>query len=222
MVQSDGSKSTIEFFFDPISPYAWLASTQLGRISNATGLPLVARPILFAGLLNAHGHTGPAEIPAKRNYLFRDVLRRAQAYNLAVQCPPNHPFNPLLALRICTAIVEDSRRLELSCAIMNAAWGEGLDITDPQVVGRVVEACELDKEWAIGMAADKRIKQALIDNTAQAVEQGIFGVPNFRVAQQNFWGEDRIDDLLRFCSGQTIDEEKLARILAREPAASRQ
>ncbi|HEU0204288.1 MAG TPA: DsbA family protein [Burkholderiaceae bacterium] len=57
----------VEFYFDPVSPYAWLAGQQLDRI-DAAGARVDPRPVLFAGLLAAHGHKGPAEIPVKRAY----------------------------------------------------------------------------------------------------------------------------------------------------------
>lgn len=61
---------TVEFYFDPISPYSWLAAKQCARV-EAAGVRLVFRPVLFAGLLSAHGSTGPAEIAAKRAYAMR-------------------------------------------------------------------------------------------------------------------------------------------------------
>lgn len=213
----------ITFYFDPVSPYAWLASTQLGRIADATKRNLVARPILFAGLLKAHGHQGPAEIPAKRNYIFRDVMRRANFYKLDIEGPPRHPFNPLLALRVCTAIDSADQRLRFSKAIMQAAWGEGLDITDASVVTDVVKNCGLEGAWALESANNQETKAALVTATDQAVQQGLFGVPSFVVDGQLFWGDDRIDDVIGFSNrhemgDEQIDELKLQKILAREAA----
>ena len=93
----------VDCYFDPVSPYAWLASATLARIDDA-GVAVVLVPVLFAGLLNAHGNIGPAEMPAKRRYLFRDVMREAARRGLPFAGPPGHPFNPLLALRMCTAL----------------------------------------------------------------------------------------------------------------------
>ena len=211
----------IEFFFDPVSPYAWLATTQLERIINRTRREVIVKPILFAGLLNAHGHVGPAEIPAKRDYIFRDVMRRANDYGLEVKGPPNHPFNPLLALRICIAIEDSSQRFKFSCVLIDAVWSKGVDITDKVTVANLASQCGIDSGWALASSQDPLVKKKLMDETQAAVELGIFGVPTFRIDNQNFWGDDRIDDLIRYNQGQRIDEDRLADILSRTPAAKR-
>ena len=211
----------IEFYFDPISPYAWLASSQLEEIEQNTGAQIIVKPILFAGLLKAHGNIGPAEIEAKRTYTFRDVMRRANGLGIAMESVPNHPFNPLLALRIITAIEDDETRREAALALINAAWSEGRDITVEQNVREIVAGCDIDAEWAIASASDPVVKQALIDNTNAAIELGIFGVPTFSVDDQIFWGEDRINELLSYLNGMRIDEAKLQQILAREAAVHR-
>ena len=213
--------NTIEFYFDPISPYAWLASARLDEISEVSGASIIAKPVLFAGLLNAHGNLGPAEIPAKRAYIFRDVMRRATTLGLQLEGPPGHPFNPLLSLRICTAIKDDAQRLDTAIALCHSAWADGQDLTDTQSIRRICTVCGLDADWALAAANDTEVKQQLIDNTAAAADLGIFGVPTFRVDDQIFWGEDRIDELLHYIDGQRIDEGKLAAILSRKEAARR-
>jgi 2-hydroxychromene-2-carboxylate isomerase len=211
----------IDFFFDPISPYAWLASTQLSRLEEATGRTVIAKPVLFAGLLKAHGHKGPAEIPAKRNYLFRDVLRRAAAYGVEMEGPPTHPFNPLLALRACIAIEANESRLRVAKQLMDAAWSQGLDITREDVVADAIQMNGEDAHEVLKRTQEPGTKQALLDATDNAIALGLFGVPTFKVDDQLFWGDDRFTDVVNYCAGQTIDESKLARILAREPSVTR-
>src|SRR4051794_39152535 len=94
---------TLAFYFDFISPYAFIAWTQVHAIAERNGATVVAIPVLFAGLLDAHGTKGPAETPAKRVYTFRDAYRKAPRAGLPpLRPPPSHPFNPLLALRVAS------------------------------------------------------------------------------------------------------------------------
>jgi hypothetical protein len=115
------SERSVVFYFDPISPYAWLAAQDLPQI-ELQGLTIECRPVLFAGLLDAHGQKGPAEIAAKRVALFRDVMRLAAQRAIGFSGPPSHPFNPLYALRMCTAVHEREARRRLAVALMNGAW----------------------------------------------------------------------------------------------------
>lgn len=88
----------ISFHFDYLSPYAYLAWTQLHALAAQDGRDVLPVPTLLAALLDHSGSRGPAEIPAKRVYIFKDALRSARVLGLPLAPPPRHPFNPLLAL----------------------------------------------------------------------------------------------------------------------------
>ncbi len=210
----------VAFYFDPVSPYAWLAALQLGRLDEA-GLDVEVRPVLFAGLLATHGNLGPAEIPAKRTYIFRDVMREALALGRKMVGPPAHPFNPLRALRMCTAVDDASARRRLAVALLDAAWGKGHDITAPAELGRIAGDEGLDAATLDRLADAPEIKQRLTAATAGAAAEGIFGVPTFVLDGEMFWGADRVGALLRHAAGQGIDESHLRAVLARPAAATR-
>src|SRR6185503_10008364 len=89
----------ILFCFDYLSPYAYLAWKRVHSVVEPHGRVVEPVPILLAAVLDAHGQKGPAEIPAKRVYTFKNVYRVAHAAKIRVEPPPAHPFNPLLALR---------------------------------------------------------------------------------------------------------------------------
>ncbi len=211
---------TVQFYFDPISPFVWLATKQVARI-EAAGVQVDITPVLFAGLLKAHGTKGPAEIPAKREQTFRDVMRLADVQGLTFRGPPGHPFNPLLALRMCVAIASPNSRKRFAFTLARACWEEGLDISRPAVLLQVARECDLNGEALQAAAATPEVKQALIDNTNAAIARGVFGVPTFAYQNELFWGGDRIDALLRRMAGHRIDEARLKEFLARPPLAER-
>jgi len=212
--------SAVAFYFDPISPYAWLAGLQVARL-DAAGLQLEFKPVLFAGLLAAHGTKGPAEVPAKRLYTFRDVMRQAAGLGARMTGPPAHPFNPLRALRMCISIEDAGARRRFGLALMDAAWGRGLDLTSPGDLVRIADESGLDGAALSLRADDPTVKERLAVQTSAAVTAGIFGVPTFVCAGEIFWGADRIDAVLRRAAGHTIDEALLATALARPAAAAR-
>ncbi|MGZ5183448.1 MAG: DsbA family protein [Ramlibacter sp.] len=210
----------VDFYFDPISPYAWLASRSLERLEG-TGLRIRFVPVLFAGLLKAHGNLGPAEVPAKRTYLFRDVMREAARHGLPFSGPPGHPFNPLTALRMCTALDDDEQRRKLALALFAACWEAGEDISDVAALPRLADAAGFDGEALLTRAATPAVKQALAAATDAAIAEGVFGVPTLRLDGELFWGGDRIETLLWRLNGGAIDEDHLAAFLARPPLAQR-
>jgi len=210
----------VAFYFDPISPYAWLAARQRNRIEDA-GARLIFRPVLLAGLLAAHGTKGPAEVPSKRAYTMRDVLRIAARLKLPVIGPPTHPFNPLRALRMCVALSDDDERARFAVALLDAAWARGLELGDAAVLIRLADECGLDGRALAARPDEPEIKRSLTAATEAAIRDDVFGVPTFDVDGELFWGEDRIDALLWRLQGNRIDESLLTDVLARPVSASR-
>lgn len=211
---------TIRLYFDPISPYVWLAFKRLDEL-KAAGLAIDPRPVLFAGLLNAHGQKGPAEIPAKRAYIFGDVMRLAAMHGYAFQGPPTHPFNPLRALRMCIAIDDAGQRLSFARALSDACWELGQDLSDRPTLDRIAQSCGLDAA-PLGAAAERpEIKGRLMEATNAAISAGIFGVPSFVCDKELFWGADRIDALLWRLKHPAGDNERLNDFLSRGASAQR-
>lgn len=210
----------IDFWFDPISPYAWIAGRQLHRLDEV-GAEVRVRPVLFAALLNAHGNVGPAEIPAKRAHTFRDVVRTAARLGLPLEGPPAHPFNPLKALRMCASLDAEAARRRLALALMDATWSRGEDLESETTLARIADALGLPGEALVAGTSDAAVKKRLADATSEALALGVFGVPTFVLDGELFWGSDRFDDLLLRVAGQRLDEDKLSRMLARPAAATR-
>jgi 2-hydroxychromene-2-carboxylate isomerase len=207
-------------YFDPISPFAWLATKEIGRI-EAAGCTVEFVPVLFAAMLNAHGQKGPAEIPAKRVHTFRDVMRLAAAKGLPFVGPPGHPFNPLPALRISTAIADAAARKRFVVAMYAACWERGADVSDMAVLAGLADECCLDGRALAQAAVSPEVKQALAAATEQAITAGVFGVPTFAFEGEFFWGADRIDSLLWRLAGNGIDEAALQAFLDRPALAQR-
>lgn len=211
---------TIEFYFDPISPFAWLACRQLPRL-QAAGLTIDCRPVLFAGLLNAHGQKGPAEIPAKRVYTFHDVVRQAAQLGLPFQGPPSHPYNPLRALRMCSAVEDNAVRLALAEALLVACWEQGQDLSDVSVLAKIADQCGLGQRQLLLASEQPTVKAALQAQTDGAIRAGIFGVPTLVLDGELFWGSDRIDTILWRLQNPRQDSTALTQLLARGASAQR-
>lgn len=212
--------TTVEFYFDPVSPYAWLAAEQLDRIMEADG-QVACRPILLAALLNANGSKGPAEVPAKRAYVFHDVMRQAKRLDLPFQGPPSHPFNPLAALRVLHVVENEAQRLKLARCLLAAVWRQGVDVSEPDALHWVLANGGFDADAMLAAATTDEVKLRLRNATQKAIEAGIFGVPTFRLQGELFWGADRVDTVVWALHGGTIDDALYENVLARPASAKR-
>lgn len=171
------------WYFDFISPFAYLQWQRVRVIAQR--VPFVFRPILFAGLLQQHGHKGPAEIPGKREFTYRFVQWQADRAGIALRFPPAHPFNPIAALRLCIAAGSTPASID---AIFNHIWRDGCAGDDAETIRPVAASLGINDLDAV--LADARVKAALRDNFSAALEDGVFGVPSIVAEDQIFWGND--------------------------------
>lgn len=180
----------VRFYFDYISSNAHLAWLELPRLAARHGRSIAAVPTLFAGLLGAHGQLGPAEIPAKAGWMFRNNLRKAALLGVPLNPPLHHPFNPLLALRVSSAPEAEEERSRAIGALFRAVWVERLHVSEPAVVERVLDAAGLRGAELVARAQSAEAKQRLRSDTEAAIARGVFGVPTMIVGDELFWGYD--------------------------------
>ena len=186
---------TLVFFFDLGSPATYLAYTQLPALCAATGATLVYQPMLLGGVFKATGNASPVTVPAKGRYLFNDLARYAQRYNVTLKFNPHFPINTLMLMRAVTGMqLHQPERFQgfIDC-LFRALWVEGRNMGDPAVVAAVLTEAGFNPEEVLALANDESVKAALKDNTEQAVQRGVFGAPSMFVGNQLFFGQDRLD-----------------------------
>jgi 2-hydroxychromene-2-carboxylate isomerase len=204
-----------DWYFDFVSPFAYLQSEQLGSL--APRITIRYRPVLFAGLLGAHGQKGPAEIAAKRVFTYRFCLWQAKRLGIALKFPPEHPFNPLPLLRL--AIVCDCTP-EAVHGIFRFVWRDG------RLPDLPIEWAELASELRIPDAstriASSAVKDELRRNTDEAIARGVFGVPTLALGHELFWGADATQMAADYvASGCRFDDPEYARIAQLPVGAAR-
>jgi len=204
-----------DWFFDFISPYAYLQFHQLNRLPS--DIKVNFRPVLFAGLLNHWGQLGPAEIVGKKRHTFLLTRWRAQKLGLPFRAPPRHPFNPLTLLRLALALNSDQKAINV---IFEHVWAKGLDGQDPEVLQCLGET--LNVSDLASVTSTNSVKEALRTNTEQAIEMGIYGVPSFLIFDQIFWGDDMFAFMLEWLDDPSLlDDPEVNRIMSLPSAAER-
>lgn len=188
---------TVTFYLDFISPYAWLAFHALPRALEGISHHVVHRPVLFGAMLRHHGQLGPAEIPGKRDWTYRQVLWLARQQGCELRLPATHPFNPLGLLRLALACDSDGTPGRYVCEqVFRHVWCTGDDAADPQRLQALTENLSPQRD-----PASPEVKQALQAHTEQALAQGVFGVPSFVVDGKVFWGQDGLPMLRSYLLG---------------------
>ena len=212
----------VDYYFDYLSGYAYIGWLRLRDVCAERDVEIRIHPTLFAGLLNHWGQLGPAEIEPKRAWVYRDGYRYAKKHGIELNCPRHHPFNPLPALRLSLPEVGGSDQAAIVDAIWRAGWGRGIDLGSPVELARALTEVGLDGEALVERTSDPAVKEALKQQTADAVARGVFGVPTYIVGDQLIWGADRIEYVEMILDGEdTMDEAWLAEVLSRPRAADR-
>ena len=194
------------WYFDLISPYSYLHLKQFDRLPADLEIEYV--PVLFAGLLKHYGHKGPAEIPSKRVYMYRQLVWLAGRLGIPFRFPPAHPFNPIHALRLVVAAGPSREHVETA---FDMAWKEGRDLEDPATLEEL--ARRLHIEDAQAALTDGQVKTRLRANTDAAIAAGVFGVPTFRLRETQFWGQDSLELMLDYLTDPTLfDRGEMLRV----------
>lgn len=176
----------LDWYFDVISPYAFLQCRRLDDLP--AGVELTLRPVLFAALLDHWGQLGPAEIPPKRLFTSRHVAWLARRHGVKMQPPAFHPFNPLPLLRL--AIAAGAGREAVS-ALFDFVWVERGDPRDAEALAALGRRIGVADPAAA--MADPAVKRALVENGERAIAAGVFGVPSFAAGDVVLWGQDAIE-----------------------------
>ena len=186
----------IVFHLDFISPYAYLAFEQLPQALEGLSYSVAYRPVLLGAILKHHGQLGPAEIPAKRSWTYRQVLWLGHAHGIPIRMPATHPYNPLPHLRLALATTGDGDiSRHVAEAVFRDIWQGGEEAGD---AGRLAALAARLRE--VRESADE-VKAQLRDNTDAAIAQGVFGVPAFTVDGRLFWGFDGLSMLRAYLQG---------------------
>lgn len=198
----------ITFHYDPISPYAHLAFERLPQALMGHSVAVRYQPVLFAALLKAHGQLGPAEIPAKRDWTYRQVSWLAHHHGVRLEMPAAHPFNPLPLLRLGLACATDDAPDEtnryVTEQLFHHVWHGGLDAADPARLAALQtrlqdHMAQRGKPW--NPPEGEVVKQRLRANTDVAIALGLFGVPAMVVDGRVFWGFDALPMLRAYLDG---------------------
>ncbi len=191
--------TAIDFFFDTVSPYSWLAFERLPQVLEGRSYAVRYQPVLFAGLLGIWGQKGPAEIAPKRAWTYRQVRWLAARQGTTLELPRPHPFNPLALQRLALACAEPGgtpNRWVVETLFRHVWCRDGADPNDPAALAALTVQLAPQRD---PQAAELKVE--LRARTDAAAASGVFGVPTLRADGRDFFGQDGLDALAAMLHG---------------------
>ncbi|OYU44207.1 MAG: disulfide bond formation protein DsbA [Burkholderiales bacterium PBB4] len=187
----------LTFYLDFISPYAYLAFHALPTALLGQSYTVTYTPVFLGALLKHNAMLGPAEVPPKRDWIYRQVQWQAQQQGLALNLPAVHPFNPLGLLRLAVACQAQGQPNRYVCeTLFRHVWQGGLDAADPVRLEHLTAQLAPARQ-----GGDDSVKAQLKAHADQAIAAGVFGVPAIEVDGKVFWGLDSLPMLRSYLAG---------------------
>ncbi len=192
------SRPVVEFWFEFASTYSYLAVMRIEKAAEAAGVDIAWKPFLLGPVFLALGwNDSPFNIyPPKGRYMWRDLERLCAREGLPFHRPSRFPRNGLLAARVALVGVDEGWVAPFARAVMTANFAEDREIAEPAVIEDVLATLGLPVAETMARAQAEPNKLALRCQTERAAELGLFGAPSFRVGEELFWGNDRLEDAL--------------------------
>ena len=180
----------LDFYYDIVCPYAYLASTQIEALAKRCGADLYWHPVLLGGIFRSIGGSQiPMQqmSPPRARFNILDLQRWADIWDCKLNFPDEHPRRTVAAMRLLVATPHD-KRPALTRRLYRAYWEEGLDVADRSILDPIAKEFGLEPS----VIDSETARETLFATTAEAVEHGAFGVPAMVVDGRLFWGQDRL------------------------------
>ena len=182
----------LDFYFDFISPYSYLAYKRLSSLNKDNILNINYKPILLGGLHNLGKITPPAFNERKLKNMKNDCELIAAKNNIEFKWNLKFPINSLYLMR-GYLVVDKNLKKKFFENCFDAYWKDNLDISDEEIVDNIIKKSNLNKKKFLDDIERNDIKEMLKKLTSNAFEKDIFGAPTFVVNNKIFWGQDSLD-----------------------------
>ena len=190
---------SIDFYFDFISPYSYLALKKINSFNRSNSLNINYKPILLGGLHNLGGITAPAFNDRKLKNMKNDCELVALKNNIKFQWNSKFPINTLNLMR-GYLVLEDKIKKKYFEICFDAYWKNNIDISNNENIIEILNLCQIDHNKFFEDIKTQKIKDELKQLTSLAFKNDIFGAPTFVVNNKIFWGQDRLEYALDECS----------------------
>ena len=182
----------IDFYFDFISPYSFLAHKRIRKLKRTENIKFIYKPILLGALHSLIGITAPAFINSKAKFMFRDCKMISKKFDIKFKFNPLFPINSLNLMRGLLSVKNELKNTYIDL-FFDAYWQDALNLNDEKIIFSILKKIKVNKSIFLKNINDQKIKDKLKQLTQNAYKKDIFGAPTFIVNKKIFWGQDRLD-----------------------------
>jgi len=183
---------SIEFYYDFVSPYSFLAHKRIREIEKRESINFIYKPILLGGLHNLGGITAPAFIDSKKKFMIQDCEMIAKKFNINFKFNDKFPINTLNIMRGILIINKELKNKYIDL-FFDAYWLLNIDLSDEKNFQNILEKIQININNFFNDIKKQETKDLLKNLTKKAFDKEIFGAPTFIVNNKLFWGQDRLD-----------------------------
>ena len=190
----------IDFYFSIGSTYTYLAVTRILDVEKNHQVSFNWKPFSVRVIMKEMNNIPfPKDKLNKVNYMWRDIERRAEGYGFFAKTPVPYPLSEFdLANQIAILGLDKSWGVDYVKLTYKKWFQEGKEPAIEPSISEVCKELKLNKDEIISEAKTKLIEDKYLANTNSARENKIFGSPSFVVKNEIFWGDDRMEDAIKF------------------------
>ena len=182
----------IDFYFDVISPYSYIAHKKIQKNSENQKIIFNYKPILLGGLHNLAGISAPAFNKYKMKNMQNDCELVSKKNDISFIWNSKFPINSLSIMRGYLSVDNNQKENYLDI-FFNAYWRDNLDLSSEQEFSKLLFTQGIDSKIFFEKIKQQSIKNNLKKLTNDAFNKEVFGAPTFIVNNKIFWGQDRLE-----------------------------
>ncbi len=189
---------TIEYYLSVVSPWSYLGHKRFCDIARDNSAEILYLPIDSSILFAKTGGLALKDrSPQRKRYRMQELRRWRSRLELELNLEPQYfPTDSNLASRVIIGAIEAGHDVaELAYQLMRAVWVREEDVSETSVVVGAIERSGESVDDLLAAANHSNVQDIIIENSEQAVNKGVFGVPSYVVGEEVFWGQDRLEFL---------------------------
>ena len=191
----------IDYFYSLASPFTFLGSEKLQAIAKKYNAEIIEKPCdLVGGIFSKTGGVPvPQRSPQRQKYRLDELKRWSKFLNIKINIKPKFfpPKDPHIPAKYTIAANLLGIKILFGHTLLQKLWNEEQDISEENNIELISKKFKIDFNKLSLLAKSEKVSKIYTDNTADAIQKNVFGVPTYIFNDELFWGQDRLEFLER-------------------------